>query len=88
MFSWSMLISGNKLAEQIRRFVTGSFLRQTITETELNENSKNFELMAKPEYRKFTAARHLNMPWRSGRTKRLLWRPISPRSDKSFLNSL
>ncbi len=43
MFSWTMLISGNKLAEQIRRFITGIFSRHAATENDLNEDKNDFD---------------------------------------------
>lgn len=41
MFSWTMLISGNKLAEQIRRFVAAIFSRPLLTESDSNENKED-----------------------------------------------
>jgi len=44
MFSWTMLISGNKLAEQIRRFIASIFPRHAATDNDLNEDKNECDV--------------------------------------------
>ncbi len=43
MFSWTMLISGNKLAEQVQRFVSSILPRPAQTEDKLTEDPKDLD---------------------------------------------
>jgi len=43
MFSWTMLISGNKLSEQIQRFVAGIFSSRVKVESDLREEKTDLD---------------------------------------------